>query len=1126
MSDSSTAAMVQFLASVALMSLLSVGCTVPRDHLELTGKTIATRSPRPRAVHLMRGAKPATLASASPHLVYYGGRVVSNLQVVQVLYGSGSYNAQVAGTGSPSISTFYQGVLNSPYVDWLSEYDTNAQPAPESNQLIGRGAFVSQVTITPSATNDGPTIDDANIQAELAAQIQAGVLPPPSRDAAGNTNTYYAVFFPHGKVITLEGSSSCIFFCAYHGTVANVPGVGEFYYGVHPDFQVGSGCENECGLAPTEFGNVTQVASHEMTETITDPEVGIAPSIAAPLAWYDALFGEIGDICNDEHDTIVGGDGVTYDVQTEFSNLANACIVSRALVPAITTTPLAFEGGTAVTGTVFLGAPAPAGGVSVALASGAPALVGLPASVLISAGSVSAAFPVTSVQTTVQTTVTLTATFPTATASVDLTVLASPTVAGLTVAPSTVTNGASSTGTVTLTGPAPTGGAVVALASSDPTSASVPPTTTIPEGTSTGTFPIATVVRSTTTTVTLSASYHVSTQTAPLTVTGIPAVLEVLLTPTSIEGGSQQEAGGVVPLTSLAPPNGGIIYMAASDPTIVSLLPVEGLAPNADGIGFDLTTTPVLAPTVVTISATYPAGFTQSAPLLVLPPGNAVFDPSLKVPRCASAGRFCDTGGTLVLGRANIANGAEPNTPNTLGAACPDGTSGTFQSNESLDRLSITTLSGDALAAGEMVRVDTSVYAVDDTDSLDVFFAPDATNPVWSLMGTIPSTWFQREMAPSIQFVLPAATLPAIRANWRRGGAPGPCTTGPFDDRDNLVFALASGGPVNHAPTANAGPDQTVNQPASANLSGTASDDGLPSPPGKLTTAWTTVTGPTAAVFADPTALVTTATFWVTGTYTLRLTVSDGALTASDNIVVTVNLPAPVNQPPVVNAGPDQTITLPATATLAGGASDDGLPNPPATLTTTWSVVSGPGTVTFANTANPTTTATFSAAGTYDLRLIGSDSALSASDDIVITVLPAPPVNKPPVVNAGSDQTVTLPAAAGLTGTVTDDGLPNPPAKFTTTWSVVSGPGTVTFAKASNPITTASFSTAGTYDLRLTANDSALSASDNIVITVLPAPVNKAPVVNAGPDRRSPCRYRPACPGPSPTTGSQTHPAR
>jgi hypothetical protein len=93
-----------------------------------------------------------------------------------------------------------------------------------------------------------------------------------------------------------------------------------------------------------------------------------------------------------------------------------------------------------------------------------------------------------------------------------------------------------------------------------------------------------------------------------------------------------------------------------------------------------------------------------------------------------------------------------------------------------------------------------------------------------------------------------------------------------------------------------------------------------------------------------------------------------------------------INQAPVVNAGTNQSITFPGTATLAGSASDDGLPDPPDTLTTTWSKVSGPGTVTFGDASDPTTTATFSTVGVYVLRLTADDSELDTSDDIQITV--------------------------------------------------------------------------------------------------------------------------------------------
>jgi hypothetical protein len=195
------------------------------------------------------------------------------------------------------------------------------------------------------------------------------------------------------------------------------------------------------------------------------------------------------------------------------------------------------------------------------------------------------------------------------------------------------------------------------------------------------------------------------------------------------------------------------------------------------------------------------------------------------------------------------------------------------------------------------------------------------------------------------------------------------------------------------------------------------------------------------------------------------------------------------NQPPAVNAGPDQTVTLPNSASLSGTATDDGLPNPPGTLTTTWSQVSGPGTVTFGDASSLSTTASFSDPGTYVLRLTANDSALQSSDDLTVTVNPTPQ-NQPPVVNAGPDQNVILPNPANLSGTATDDGLPNPPGTLTTTWSQVSGPGTVTFGDASSVSTTASFSDPGTYDLRLTADDSALQSGDDLIVTVASASQN------------------------------------
>jgi hypothetical protein len=204
------------------------------------------------------------------------------------------------------------------------------------------------------------------------------------------------------------------------------------------------------------------------------------------------------------------------------------------------------------------------------------------------------------------------------------------------------------------------------------------------------------------------------------------------------------------------------------------------------------------------------------------------------------------------------------------------------------------------------------------------------------------------------------------------------------------------------------------------------------------------------------------------------------------SVVFRFDVPAP-NQRPVVNSGADQTIQLTAIATLDGTVTDDGKPTP-ASLSTHWTVLSGPGTVTFGNAAAIDTTAQFSAAGTYVLQLAADDGQLQGTDTITIVVQSATaPANQPPVVSAGPNQTITLPNFANLVGTVTDDGKPASPGSTTVTWSLVSGPGSVTFGNANSASTTAQFSVAGTYVLRLTANDGELQSFSEVTVTVQPA---------------------------------------
>jgi hypothetical protein len=208
-----------------------------------------------------------------------------------------------------------------------------------------------------------------------------------------------------------------------------------------------------------------------------------------------------------------------------------------------------------------------------------------------------------------------------------------------------------------------------------------------------------------------------------------------------------------------------------------------------------------------------------------------------------------------------------------------------------------------------------------------------------------------------------------------------------------------------------------------------------------------------AMVNAPASTVIINASSSLVGTLTCdRLTVNGGGL-----LRLTENA---VNQAPTVNAGGNKTITLPNAVSLNGSASDDGLPIG-STFTITWTKVSGPGTVNFANASSPVTTATFSQAGTYVLRLTASDSQLTNSSDATITVLPQ---NFPPTVSAGPDKTITQPSSVTLNGSASDDGLPAG-GSLSVLWTKVSGPGTVAFTSPTAAVTNASFSVAGSYVL-------------------------------------------------------------
>ena len=406
---------------------------------------------------------------------------------------------------------------------------------------------------------------------------------------------------------------------------------------------------------------------------------------------------------------------------------------------------------------------------------------------------------------------------------------------------------------------------------------------------------------------------------------------------------------------------------------------------------------------------------------------------------------------------------------------------------------------------------------------------------------------------------------------------------------------------INESPTVDAGEDDEVTLPESAQLDGTADDDGVPDPPGAVTVTWTKQSGPGTVTFDDDSALDAEASFSQAGEYVLRLTADDSAATAYDEVTITVNEPPSADEAILLNFGAtvsDDTNSPVhqdrgttgvywnlVTADLSSGVVtsvndatsltvDIGKESGSSTNTIDWSATgytnsalgSQVNTGVYAgNGRSATYTSSYIAIGArigglapgeydvyvngrntnvsgeekHDFRFTAVSSASGSTDysalakvrqtspsaedldsiwtdaidyvvqtveigeneDLVVigeatsggrgwfntlAIIPSG-ANIAPTVDAGENVSISLPQEEiDLDATVDDDGLPVPPGEVTVLWTKQSGPGTVTFGDDEAVDTTATFSQVGTYVLRLTAADDALTTYDEVTIAVCP----------------------------------------
>src|SRR6185312_7386677 len=288
----------------------------------------------------------------------------------------------------------------------------------------------------------------------------------------------------------------------------------------------------------------------------------------------------------------------------------------------------------------------------------------------------------------------------------------------------------------------------------------------------------------------------------------------------------------------------------------------------------------------------------------------------------------------------------------------------------------------------------------------------------------------------------------------------------------------------NVPPTVTAGSNQTIQLPTSAvTLTGTAKGNGGAT---IRATAWTEVSGPATAGFANAAALSTGVTgLTVAGTYVFQLEATDNhGLNAMAEVTITVataSAPPPPHVPPVANAGPDQNVTLPfASISLDGSGSydEDG------TITGySWVQVSGNGGVTISGSSGIQPSINGLTAGTYVFQLTVTDNC-GASSSATVTIVVNAASLQAPVADAGADTTIALPdSSTVLDGTGSKD-----PAGKTLTyqWTQLSGPSTASLGSPTGVSTTADGLKAGLYVFQLqVTNTSGLSAAATVQVRVV-----------------------------------------
>ena len=296
-------------------------------------------------------------------------------------------------------------------------------------------------------------------------------------------------------------------------------------------------------------------------------------------------------------------------------------------------------------------------------------------------------------------------------------------------------------------------------------------------------------------------------------------------------------------------------------------------------------------------------------------------------------------------------------------------------------------------------------------------------------------------------------------------------TDGSLTDSETLTVTVRD---VNVAPVLNTIGDQTVNEFVELTFTATASDDD------SLTFSFDG-TFPSGAAITDDGNFTWTPTESQDGDHTITVQVTDGSLTDSETLTVTVN---EVNVAPVLNIigdkGTSELVELTFTATASDTDVVDNLVN---TLTFSLDGTVPPGAA-ITDDGNFTWTPTELQVGSHDITVQVTDGSLTDSETLTVTVRD---VNVAPVLNTIDDQTVNEFVELTFTATASDDDS----LTFLLDGTFPSG---AAITDDGNFTWTPTESQDGDHTITVQVTDGSLTDSETLTVTV--NEVNVAPVLN------------------------------